>query len=128
MLREGRRSRRSLCLVAVSAALLAGLPGVAGAAAHPVKVHAPAVAALSTRTGATAGGLRLTVRGSGFAHVRRVMFGGAVAHGLHVISSHLLTVTVPRHKPGVVPLQVVTADGRSKVVRRAVSPTSRRRP
>jgi Regulator of chromosome condensation (RCC1) repeat/IPT/TIG domain/Putative Ig domain len=101
------------CLLAISAVT------ATSSAAAVSRKPGPAVVALSTTTAATAGGVRLTLRGSRFSHVKRVMFGGAVAHGLHVTSSHLLSVTVPRHKAGLVTVQVVTSAGKSAAVRAA---------
>lgn len=95
---------------AVMALAISGL-GVSSAAA----ATGPVVSSLSTLSGPTAGHAKLTVHGSGFSHVSAVLFGGAKGGSVHVLSSHTLTVTVPKHAAGRLDVRVVTPVGASAV-------------
>jgi alpha-tubulin suppressor-like RCC1 family protein len=78
-------------------------------------VAAPVVSVVSVTTGPVAGGVKVTVKGSGFTHVKKVLFGRAVGTQLHVLSAKTLTVTAPAHAAGRVDVRVVSAYGTSKV-------------
>lgn len=75
-------------------------------------VAPPSVASLSLNL-LTAGGGLLTVSGSEFTHVKKVLFGKAVGAHVRVLSSRTLTVNAPAHTPGLVDVRVVTAYGTS---------------
>jgi alpha-tubulin suppressor-like RCC1 family protein len=103
--------RHRVVLLALPLALVSGTfltPAFASA------TGSPAVTSLSAAAGPLTGGERLTVHGSGFSHVHEVLFGGTVAHGVHVASSHALTLVVPRHQAATVNVRVVTATATSK--------------
>jgi alpha-tubulin suppressor-like RCC1 family protein len=101
--------RRRLLLLALPLALVSS-----NLVAPAYATGGPAVTSLSTTSGPLVGGGHVTVHGSGFSHVREVLFGGAVAHDVHVVSSRALTVVVPRHKVATVNVRVVTATATSK--------------
>lgn len=72
----------------------------------------PSVSGLSPASGPAGGGVRLTVRGSAFRHVEKVLVGGKAAHW-HLRSSNRLTVTTPALSPGRHNVRVVTRAGSS---------------
>ena len=106
--------RHRLVLVPLSALLLSSSPTTTADAA----ATGPTVASLSAASGPLVGGERVTLHGSGFGHVHQVLFGGAVAHGVHVVSSHVLTALVPKHKAATVNVRVVTSAGASASTKR----------
>ena len=71
------------------------------------------VTRVSASSGPTRGGNRISVWGSGFRHVRSVIFGGTRGRSVHVLSSHHLTVVVPAHRALTVHVKVYTATARS---------------
>ena len=73
----------------------------------------PTVTGLSSVTGKTAGGQRVTVHGTDFTHVSYVVFGGYKATALKVVSSSTLQVTTPKHAPARISVRVVTDHGTS---------------
>jgi hypothetical protein len=73
----------------------------------------PIVKSVSATSGSTAGGLRVTVRGTDFTHVSGVLFGGVLGRSLKVLSSTTLQVTSPAHTPVMVHLHVRTDHGTS---------------
>ncbi len=68
------------------------------------------VTSVEPNSGSTAGGLRVTVRGSDFRSGASVSFGGASGTGVTVVDSNTLTVTTPPHAAGIVDV-VVTNPG-----------------
>lgn len=97
-------------------ALLAGLLLTLTVAAVPAAARSRArvtVTRVSASSGPTRGGNRISVWGSGFRHVRRVIFGGTRGRSVHVLSSHHLTVVVPAHRALTVHVKVYTATARS---------------
>jgi alpha-tubulin suppressor-like RCC1 family protein len=91
---------------------------VTGSAESPTSKHdvytyvaAPAVSSVSTKSGSA--GLKVTIKGTGFTHVKKVLFGKATGTHLHVASSKTLTVTAPAHTPGRVDIRVVSSYGTS---------------
>jgi hypothetical protein len=77
-----------------------------------VAVAVPAVTALGTSTGSTAGGTSVTITGTNFSNVSAVSFGG-VAAAYTVASSSLITATAPAQATGTVDVTVTTASGTS---------------
>ncbi len=72
----------------------------------------PAITALEGDEGPLAGGVQVTIRGSGFTSSAKVDFGLAEATGVHVESPTSMTVTAPAGT-GTVPVSVMTAGGTS---------------
>lgn len=90
----------------LAAGLLAAAPAAAAAA-----IPAPVVKVVSPISGKTAGGGTLTVTGTGFSHVLRVLFGGIAGTKVHVVSTTRLTVVAPAHAAGTVDVRVVIQAG-----------------
>ena len=80
-------------------------------------VAPPVIASLSARTGPVKGGTKITVKGSGFTKVTKVLFGGAKAKKLKVKSSTKLTAVTPAHGNGYVDVTVVGRYGASAAAR-----------
>jgi cell wall-associated NlpC family hydrolase len=78
----------------------------------------PAVTSLSRQRGPYWGATLVTVRGSNFADVQKVLFGDKAGYAVDVMSLTKLTVIDPQHKYGTVHVRVVTTTGASP--RRAV--------
>ncbi|MGN6609040.1 MAG: IPT/TIG domain-containing protein [Jatrophihabitans sp.] len=97
----------ALTTVLATAAALAAAPAAEAAAA-------PGVTTVKVNVGPLAGGTRITVVGSGFVHVRAVLFGTTAGTRVQVLSSTRLTVTAPRHGAGVVDVHVRTSAGTSR--------------
>jgi hypothetical protein len=73
-----------------------------------------AVAGAMTPTqGSTTGGTTVTMTGSGFTKVTKVLFGSVAGTKVHVVSPTRLTVTTPRHAKGTVKIRIVNAYGES---------------
>jgi IPT/TIG domain/Regulator of chromosome condensation (RCC1) repeat len=87
--------------------------GVVAVPAEASALSAVVVTSVSSTSGSLTGGERLTVHGSGFVGVERVLFGGAVGGSVHVTSARSLTVVVPRHKAATLDIRVVTTTGTS---------------
>ena len=100
--------RSRVIIVALSALLVSGSLSAAALA-----TTGPTVTSVSAVAGPLVGGERVTLHGSGFSHVTEVLFGAAAAHGVRVVSSHALTVLVPRHTVATVNVRVVTPTGTS---------------
>jgi hypothetical protein len=64
------------------------------------------VTSVDPNTGTTAGGQRVTVRGSGFVNGATVTFGGAAGTSVTFVDSTTLTVTTPAHAAGIVDVAV----------------------
>jgi IPT/TIG domain len=80
----------------------------------------PLVGAVTPAQGSTAGGTTVTVTGSGFTKVSKVLFGTAAGTSVHVVSPAKLTVVSPGHAAGTVNVRVVNAYGESPVSAPAV--------
>lgn len=76
-------------------------------------VPTPKVTKLSTSTGSSIGGTSLTITGSSFADVTKVVFGSTSGTALKVESESSLTVVAPKHSTGRVDVRVVTRYGTS---------------
>jgi hypothetical protein len=63
-------------------------------------IPAPTIRALSAVSGATKGGARITVTGTGFTSATAVRFGTRAGHSVSVVSPTKLRVTVPAHPAG----------------------------
>ena len=102
--------RNHLLVLPMTLALVSASLNTAAAA-----TTGPVVSGLSASSGPLGGGEKVTLHGSGFGHVSKVMFGSAAAHHIHLLSPHTLTAVVPRHGAGRVDVHVVagTASSRS---------------
>ncbi|MFA7297735.1 MAG: IPT/TIG domain-containing protein [Dehalococcoidia bacterium] len=72
-----------------------------------------AVSGLSTTSGASTGGTRLDVMGTGFSGGATVYFGTAPANVISIPGPSTITVTTPPNVAGSSPVTVVNADGSS---------------
>ena len=86
------------------------LAGDIGSAVGVCLFQALGVTSVDPNSGSTAGGLRVTVRGSGFASGATVTFGGVAGTAVTVVNSTTITVTTPAHAAGIVDV-VVTIPG-----------------
>jgi uncharacterized protein YhjY with autotransporter beta-barrel domain len=77
-------------------------------------VAVPAVTSISPAAGATAGGTRVTITGTGFAGATGVNFGASPATGFTVDSATQITAISPPGT-GTVPVRVTTAGGTSAI-------------
>jgi hypothetical protein len=98
-------------LLAVPVLTVAAPPDAALAATKP------AVTKLSTKSGPTTGGTKVTITGKHFTKVTGVFFGTTPGTGLKVTSATRLRVTTPAHAAGAVHVRVVTKSGKSTKVR-----------
>ena len=108
--------RRLLAVVVAVFLTLAGLLAPVTPAQAATK---PKVTGISITSGNLQGGETLTIRGTGFKKVKRVLFGTVRATNVKVKSSKRITVTVPPGQAGVVDVRVVTKKGTSKRTTRA---------
>ncbi len=80
----------------------------------------PRVTAVRTAIGPSKGGRRVTLTGANFAADAKVKFGGALGTHETVDGTHThITVVVPRHSRGLVPVVVTGSSGTSQVAPRA---------
>lgn len=103
--------KRGLALVAGVACVVLASVGAAGAA--EARTAPPSVTALSTTSGPTSGGTKVTLHGAHFAHVTKVRFGVVNGRSVHIVSSTTLTAVSPAHAAGTFHVRVVTAYGKS---------------
>jgi cell wall-associated NlpC family hydrolase len=97
----------TLCACAVIAAACVALAAPAHASGRPT------VASLSRYRGPYWGATLVTVRGSNFTDVQKVLFGNKTAYAVDVVSPTKLTVLDPQHKYATVHVRVVTGAGSS---------------
>ncbi|MEP6764169.1 MAG: IPT/TIG domain-containing protein [Gemmatimonadaceae bacterium] len=76
-------------------------------------VPAPGVTSVTPNNGAIAGGNTVTITGTGFGVGTTVTIGGIAATGVVINSATSITVTVPAHAAGVVPIVVTNADNQT---------------
>lgn len=86
---------------------------VTSSGARAASVAAPRITKLSTTTGPTSGGTKITIHGQRFSKVTEVRFGSQSATRVTVISSKKLTAWSPPGAVGSVPVTVVGANGSS---------------
>jgi len=114
-----RRGVVALFAVAVVALMIGAGTGTAAwirtAAGSPavktVAFASSAVKWIAPKAGSTAGGATVTLTGSGFSHVSKVLFGTVPGGEVHNVSAGKLTVVAPAHAPGTVDVRVVTVTG-----------------
>lgn len=78
-------------------------------------VAAPVVRSVSVASGVLTGGVQVVVKGSGFTHVKKVLFGKAAGTKVHIVSGSSLSVLAPAHVAGRVDIRVVSSYGTSPV-------------
>ena len=105
------RVGRLLVVLVASALAVVGVAGVSVAA-----MPQPIVASVLPTSGPVTGGNTVTISGSGFVAVSRVMFGPTPGTGVRVLSTTKLTVIAPKHDAGVVNILVTGAGGTSVAV------------
>jgi hypothetical protein len=74
-----------------------------------------AVRSVSPNKGPTAGGTKVTIRGSGFGTATGVDFGKTPATSFTVRSDTELTATAPKHAAGIVAVRVSGPGGKSAI-------------
>jgi plastocyanin len=79
----------------------------------PPSPVAPTVTGVSPSSGTTAGGIAVTITGTGFAAGATVSFGGSAATGVVVSSATSITATTPAHAAGAVDVVVTNSDGQN---------------
>lgn len=100
--------RTVMVLLSSAVATVGAVPLSSSAAAAPAR---PIVTSVSPATATPSGGVRVTVKGRGFVHVTKVVFGNTVAKHVTVISRFKLIVTAPAHAPGRLHVKVLTPAG-----------------
>lgn len=104
--------------------LVTGLVSVQAGAADPPRTNgadlvstrgaaAPTISKVWPNSGPPRGGQRVTMTGTGFVGVKRVLFGSVAGSAVKVISPSVLEVTSPAHPGGLVNIKVVTSGGTS---------------
>lgn len=73
-------------------------------------VAAPTVTSVAASSGTTAGGVAVTISGTGFNSVSGVTFGGVAATGVSTVNSTTVTCTTPAHAVGAVNVVVTNGD------------------
>jgi uncharacterized protein (TIGR03382 family) len=76
-------------------------------------VAAPTITALDTSTGPTAGGSRVIITGTGFAHGAKVLFGDVPATSVVFQDATAIAAWTPRSPSGAVEVILVNPDGQS---------------
>jgi hypothetical protein len=95
---------------------LAGRTGyIAPLAPYPDKTSPPYVASVTPSTGLAAGGLAVTLLGTGFTGATAVTFGGTAATAVVVVNPSTITCTTPAHVAGTVDTRVTTPNGQSVI-------------
>jgi PKD repeat protein len=74
-------------------------------------LSSPVVAAAAPNTGSVAGGVPVTINGSGFMAGAAVTIGGIPATSVTVLSSGSMTAITPAHAAGIVDVSVTNPDG-----------------
>lgn len=113
-LRPGRRVRA----VAVAMLLAVGLLVVPSAPVAQAAPKSPVVSKISTTSGRTAGGARVTILGKNFTRSSVVLFGGTPATRVEYKSAKKLVAIAPAHGAGRVDVRVMTSQGTSKKVKK----------
>ncbi len=88
-------------------------PEATAAAAFPGNIGRPAITSVSPNQGPTAGGARVTIKGSNFVSVTAIRFGSVKGKSVKVASRTQLQVTAPPGSAGPVAVRVVTKYGTS---------------
>lgn len=75
-----------------------------------------AINVVSPPSGSAAGGLAITLTGTGFTGATSVTFGGVPATSVNVVNSTSITAITPRHSPGVVDVVITTPSGSAAAI------------
>jgi hypothetical protein len=109
-------SVRTRLLVGIGTAVTISISGLSAQPAHAsAPSRPPRVSVVSSRAGGTAGGNTVTVTGSGFTRVTRVLFGSTASRRVHTVSTTRLTALVPPRSAGVINVRVSAAHGTSAI-------------
>lgn len=76
----------------------------------------PRISSMTPNTGSTSGGVRLTIRGSSFVRVTKVLLGSSLGISIRTLSTSSLQVTAPAHTASTVGIRVQTPYGTSAPV------------
>jgi hypothetical protein len=79
-------------------------------------VNPPTITSISPTSGTHLGGTLVTIKGTNFGVVQKVVFGTAAGLSVKVISASQLTVVTPPHAAGTVDIRVQTTIGVSLIV------------
>jgi hypothetical protein len=102
------------CFLKVTQPNLTPVPGVITASlALTILPPIPAVTAVSPNEGSSAGGRKVTIRGTAFTGATAVHFGTTPATHVTVKSATEITAVTPKHVAGTVDVSVTTGGGRS---------------
>ena len=82
-----------------------------------IRLPVPALTSVSPACGSTAGGISVTINGSGFIGVTAVRFGTTAATSFTVNTPNRITAEVPAHAMGKVDVTVTTPGGTSSTTR-----------
>lgn len=90
-----------------------------GTAPAPATAVAPrsTITSLSATSGPVSGGQLVTIRGTGFVHIRKITFGTTRVAEIASLTSTRLTVPAPRHAAGAVYIHVTTEGGVSRATK-----------
>jgi hypothetical protein len=89
----------------------AGDPNFRGAQDSP-----PTITSISPTSGSHLGGTLVTIKGTNFTQVQKVLFGTTAGLSVQVISASQITVRTPAHAAGTVDIRVQTSAGASVIV------------
>ena len=81
----------------------------------PNSIDSPIITGVSPGFGASTGGAKITVSGSGFTSDSKLMFGNVGATAVKIISNSTITATAPPHSIGAVPLIISNRNGGSSL-------------
>ena len=95
--------------IVVAMSTVAGV--VVASPADASTTASPRITKVSPASGSGNGGTRVTVSGSGFTHLYRVLFGSTPGTSVHEVNSRELLVTAPRHTAGTANIRVQTRIG-----------------
>ena len=101
--------------VALALALAACSAGPTRPSTSTPRLTVPAISAVSPTSGSTSGGTTVTVTGTGFTGVTKVVFGSAPSTGFTVVSDTRITANTPPGAAGIVDVVVTNARGASAV-------------
>jgi len=97
--------------IVVSDGLSDAFSGTPAAPHTTVVSDAPSVTSVSPSQGSAAGGDSVTVSGTQFQPGASVLFGGALANNIVIISANQISCTTPPHFPASVEVKVVNTNG-----------------
>ena len=81
----------------------------------PNSIDGPVITGVSPAFGASTGGAKITISGSGFTADTKLSFGNVAASTLKIVSNATITATAPPHSVGAVPLIISNRNGGSSL-------------